>query len=193
MKSDIDRWNERFAGREPADAPRPDPVLAACPHLPEGGSALDIASGSGHNAVWLALRGFDVTAIDGSVNGMRLALDLARRCGVTIRPIVADLDRYPLAGRYDVVLVLNFLDRTLYRALPERLVPGGVLIAKAFNRDALADRPDMNPDYVLEPGELPRLFPGLEVLEHAESPAGGESRSHIVCRRTKRPSGPVAS
>lgn len=188
MKSDIDRWNERFAGREPADRPRPDPVLAACRHLPAGEAALDVASGSGHNAVWLALRGFDVTAIDGSVNGMRLAVDLARRCGIVIRPIVADLDRYPLAGSYDVVLVLNFLDRALYRALPERLAPGGILIAKAFNRDALAERPGMNPDYVLEPGELPRLFDGLEVLDHAESPAGGEGRSHIVCRRTERPS-----
>ncbi|MCZ7598325.1 MAG: hypothetical protein M5U09_12265 [Gammaproteobacteria bacterium] len=77
MKSDIDRWNERFAGREPADRPRPDLVLAACRHLPAGGAALDVASGSGHNAVWLAHRGFDVTAIDGSVNGMRLAVDLA--------------------------------------------------------------------------------------------------------------------
>ena len=80
MQSDIDRWEKKFAGREVADAPTPDSDLVSIPWLPASGTALDIASGSGQNAVYLAQRGLQVTAIDGSSNGMQLALALARKC-----------------------------------------------------------------------------------------------------------------
>ncbi|KAA3627412.1 MAG: class I SAM-dependent methyltransferase [Proteobacteria bacterium] len=183
MKSDIDRWNRKFAGREVGDEPTPDPLLTRCPYLPPGGRALDVASGSGNNAVWLAQHGFDVTAIDGSVEGMRLAMALAARRGVRIRPIVADLDRVTLAGVFDLVIVMHYLNRPLYRSLHDRLAPGGVLIAKTFNRDFLESRPGFNEDFVLATGELCELFGDLEVLDHAESPPSQRGKSHIVCRR----------
>ncbi len=183
MKEDIDRWNAKFAGREAGDTPSPDALLATTPHLPGGGLALDLASGSGQNAVWLAMRGFDVTAVDGSLNGMRLALSLARRCGVAIRPVVADLDAFEMAGSFDLVVVMNYLNRPLYRRLHRFVSPGGILIVKTFNRDFLDSHPRFNPAYVLDDGELPGLIDGLTVIEHAESPPGDAGRSHLVCRR----------
>ncbi len=182
MKADIDRWDRKFRGREAPGAPRPDPLLQEAVRLPRGGSAIDIACGSGHNAVWLAERGFEVTAVDGSIEGLRLARALASRRGVELRLLVADLDSWQPAGRFDLVVVMHYLNRNLFRALPKLLAPAGVLVIRTFNRDFLAHRPGFSGDYVLEPGELPTLFPGLEILDHAESPADAPGKSHIVCR-----------
>lgn len=183
MKADIERWNEKFADREPADAPSPDPWLVATPHLPPGGRALDLAAGSGHNAVWLAEQGFDVTAIDGSINGLSLAKRLARRRGVNLCAAVYDLEHFELAGRFDLVIVMQYLNRPLFARLPGWLARDGILAVKTFNRDFLEKRPGFNPEYVLADGELPRLFGGLEIIEQAESPPDAFGRSHIVCRK----------
>lgn len=183
MKSDLERWNRKFSGREAGASPQPDEILTDCRYLPAHGTALDVASGSGQNAVWLAQRGLRVTAIDGSIEGMRLALALARRCGVGIDAVVADLDRYPLAGRFDLIIVMNYLNRPLYRILGNHLLPGGVLIAKTFNRDFLERRPGFRADYVLGPGELLELFGNLDILDHAESPPSAPGKSYLVGRR----------
>ena len=183
MREDIDRWNAKFSGREIPDAPSPDPLLVDCEHLPNAGSAIDIACGSGHNAVWLATRGLDVTCVDGSVEGLRLALGLARRCGVSLTPIVADLDVDPIAGRFDLVVVMHYLNRALYRSLPARLNTGGVLVVKTFNTEFLERKPGFNPDYVLARDELPELITGLTILDYAQSPPAWPGKTHMVCRK----------
>ncbi len=182
MREDIERWNGKFAGRTPAASPKPDALLASTRHLPTGGLALDLAAGSGHNAVWLAERGFDVIAVDGSVNGLSLAKALARRRGVSLDAAVYDLDRFELGGRFELVIVMQYLNRPLFARLPAWLAPGGILVVKTFNRDFLDERPGFNPDYVLDDGELPMLFGALDMLEHAESPPDAVGRSHIICR-----------
>jgi tellurite methyltransferase len=184
MKEDIERWNRKFAQRSPEQQATPDSLLSSTRYLPSGGSALDIAAGSGNNAVWLAQRGFHVTAIDGSINGLRLATALARRNGVDIHAVVADLDHYPLVGQFDLVIVMHYLNRTLYRTLADQLAIGGVLMVKTFNRDFLKSKPSFNAEYVLEAGELLRVFDDLDVLEHRESPPGEVGKSHIICRRS---------
>jgi SAM-dependent methyltransferase len=183
MRDDITRWNEKFSRRDIADTLAPDPLLVECEHLPAAGSAVDIACGTGHDAVWLATRGLAVTCVDGSIEGMRLALALARRHRVTLTPIVADLDACPLAGRFDLVIVMHYLNRPLYRSLPQRLKAGGILVVKTFNTDFLEHRPNFNPDYVLARDELPGLLPNLEILDYAQSPRRWHGKTHIVCRK----------
>ncbi len=186
MRADIERWNGKFRGREAAAAPSPDPLLRDATWLPDGGSAIDIACGSGHNAVWLAERGFEVVAVDGSIKGLRLARELATRRRVSLQSVVADLDSWIPAGRFDLVVVMHYLNRTLYRQLPGLLAKGGILVVKTFNLDFLEQRPGFSADYVLAAGELPTLFPGLEIIDHAESPADAPGKSHIVARKGDR-------
>ena len=185
MKRDVERWDRKFAARAVAERPAPDVLLQDNPLLPDAGSALD--SGSGHNAVYLAQRGLRVTAIDGSSVGMELALALAGRCGVSIRPVVADLDFHAPRGRHDLVIVFHYLNRGLYAHLPTLLKPGGILIVKTFNRDFLDLKPGFNPDYLLRPGELAETFASLEIVEHAESPSESPGKSHAICRAPSRP------
>jgi len=184
LQKDIERWNLKFSGREINESPRADALLVDNAWLPKSGTVLDIAAGSGQNAVYLATRGYQVTAVDGSSEGLSLARQLAARCGVNIITEQMDLDENHPAGSFDMVIVFHYLNRPLYRRLPDLLKPGGILIAKTFNLDFARQKPGFNPDYVLADNELPALFSDLEILEHAESPEGSVGKSHIVARKS---------
>ena len=72
------------------------------------GRALDIASGEGRNAVWLAERGWTVDAVDFSAVGIDKGRRLAAARGVdTVAWIEADLDDHvPEPDVYDLVIVM---------------------------------------------------------------------------------------
>ena len=75
------------------------------PHL-VGASALTVCGGSGMDAEFLARAGARVIASDISLGAARRAQERARRYGLDITPIVADVERLPFAdGAFDVVLV----------------------------------------------------------------------------------------
>lgn len=131
--------------------------------IPQGGSVLDLACGSGRHARRLAGLGFAVTAVD------RDREALAGMNGITgIRTLVADLEgaAWPLAGAgFDAVIVTNYLHRTLFPAIFEAIRPDGVLIYETFALgNELFGRPS-NPEFLLRPGELLERVSGrLEVV-----------------------------
>src|SRR5512143_2013175 len=65
-------------------------------HLLAGGKALDVAMGTGHNAVFLAQHGFDVEGVDISPVAVSRAQKYAEENGVSIRAVAADLATYPI-------------------------------------------------------------------------------------------------
>ncbi|QIK67511.1 class I SAM-dependent methyltransferase [Nocardioides sp. HDW12B] len=78
---DAHAWDERYAAAAQVWSTTPNQfVEAALRDLPPG-DALDLAAGEGRNAIWLAARGWRVTAADFSAvavdRGRRLAGDLA--------------------------------------------------------------------------------------------------------------------
>ncbi len=94
--SDRERWDRRYASGSHADAAKPDWLDAFEAELPERGPALDLATGTGPVARWLARRGLDVLAVDVSPEGLRLARDRARGAGLALETLVLDLEREPL-------------------------------------------------------------------------------------------------
>ena len=182
MKKDIERWNSKFANRIINEQPQPDMLLLDTPWLPTSGRALDIASGSGQNAVHLALSGLHVTAIDGSSNGMDLALQLAAHCNTQITPIVQDLDCFDISGSFDLIIMFHYLNRTLYPQLPSLLTRNGILIVKTFNTDFAKSKPNFDPDFMLQENELSRIYSQLKILQYAESPNHCPGKSWIVAQ-----------
>ena len=61
----------------------------------EGGTVLEVGCGGGHHSVNLAKRGFEVTAIDISLNGLRAAKKLAEHEGQDILFLCGDIKRLP--------------------------------------------------------------------------------------------------
>jgi tellurite methyltransferase len=131
------------------------------------GCALDIACGSGRDAVYLAMCGYAVKAIDVLPDALARARDLARRCGVSLETIEQDLKHSPVlpAERYGLVAVIRFLHRPLLPAIGQAVAPGGFVVYEAFHRrDAEDEQRALKPGHTLENGELAAAFEGFEPL-----------------------------
>ena len=95
-----------------------------------------------------------------------------------------DLTTYPLPrSRFDVVVVSRYLDRALFPALRDALVPGGVLLYETFTERQLRHgRGPTSPAHLLRPGELRMLVRGMDVLfdEEVSEP---DALARIAARR----------
>jgi tellurite methyltransferase len=128
--------------------------------------ALDVACGTGRDAVWLALKGMQVDAIDHLPDALERATSLARRNRVTINPIQKDIEADPtLPTGYDLVGVFRYLHRPLWPALRNAVIPGGYIIYETFHtRTREAGGRPSSPDHLLQTGELAAAFEGFEIL-----------------------------
>lgn len=169
-EQDRKRWNQKHAGCRANPNAEPDEWLAEALQVANvaPGRALDVACGLGHNAIWLASQGWQVDAVDISATGLKIARQSAAASDVHINWIEADLDDWtPDRQLYDLVLVFRFLDRTTVPQLVRTaLRPGGWLIYETFSA-AHGQRSDThirNPAYLLSAGELPALFPDIDVV-----------------------------
>ena len=133
--------------------------------------ALDLACGAGRNAVYLAERGWDVTACDISLEGLRKAQVLAEERGVRLQLFCQDLEAVRLpAERFDLVLCFFYLQRELFPQIKATLRPGGLVVFKTYTTDQLRfpgrPRHALN---MLRPQELLDAFRDFRVLAYQES------------------------
>ena len=102
------------------------------------GRVLDVASGDGRNALWLATRGFAVTAIDISASAVAAVQSTAAARAVAIATRVADLDMpRPLAGLgpFDAAVVIRYRPSApQWAAIIATLAPGGQVLLCSFGR-----------------------------------------------------------
>jgi SAM-dependent methyltransferase len=127
-------WDRRYRGTELVWTAQPNRfVVQELGELPPG-RALDLGSGEGRNAVWLAEEGWQVTAVDFSPVALDKARRLAQARGVMVDWVLADLRDYrPQPGAYQLVLVaylhLSPLERVAVLAgAVAALAPGGTLL-----------------------------------------------------------------
>ncbi|MEN8161207.1 MAG: class I SAM-dependent methyltransferase, partial [Myxococcota bacterium] len=138
------------------------------------GRVLDLACGSGRNALPLARDGSRVIGLDRSRERLGALAETARAERLPLLAVCADLEAggaLPLAtASAGAVLVFRYLHRPLGPELERVLRPGGLLVYETFtiHHREVAEHP-RNPAFLLEPGELPALFPGLEVLRYEEA------------------------
>lgn len=98
------------------------------------GSALDLAAGAGRNAVWLAARGWAVTAVDWSEVAVEKGRLLAEHQAVQVEWVLADLREWEPPGRaFDLVIVTYLqppadLRALVWRRAAEAVAEGGRLI-----------------------------------------------------------------
>ena len=188
MISDASRWNEKYAAASLASALRVEPLLESHQQDIDGllapRTALDVAAGTCHAAVYLAKRGLQATALDCSAVGLALGEQLAKREGVAIKTVTADLTVTELpGGPWSAICCFRYLDRNLFPQMASGLAPGGLLFYRTFNVDHLKKATAFNPEYVLQPGELARAFSTLEILSLSDGNDPGENTSWIVARR----------
>lgn len=100
---DATTWNERYAAAEPVWSLGPN-VFVACELADIApGTALDLAAGEGRNALWLARRGWRVTAVDFAEAGLARGRGLDDTGRVTW--VVADVTTWTAPVPVDLVVV----------------------------------------------------------------------------------------
>jgi SAM-dependent methyltransferase len=185
-KDDRELWERRYV--EPATVAAPASFLRAHAALLPAGLTLELAAGSGRNAHFLADRGHRVVAVDVA----RGALARLRATDPRVACVCMDLDVPGFrAASVDVVIIVNFLDRRLFAALPHWLRAGGVLLWDTFLVEQREIGHPRNPDFLLQRGELARRlgdgFDFLAVREGlVEDTSGRAFRSGVVARRRGR-------
>ena len=92
--------DEYYWGKEPADFL--EKLIAVLPPVP-GLKVLDIGCGEGKDAVYMAEKGYDVTAFDITGSGIRKTLRLAAERGVSIRAFTADINDFQLEEKFDII------------------------------------------------------------------------------------------
>jgi SAM-dependent methyltransferase len=142
-------WDERYAASELVWSAGPNQfVESELSELPPG-RALDVACGEGRNALWLAGRGWQVTAVDFSLAGLNKgqALQAASPAGreLQVEWVHADVLEYDYGSeQYDLVL-LAYLQlpaderRTVVRRAFGSLRVGGSLFLVAHDSTNLTE------------------------------------------------------
>lgn len=165
-------WDERHAAREPVESPDPDLVLAEVAGARTPGTALDLGTGDGRNAVWLATQGWRVTAVDFSRVALERARGLADRVGVTVTWELRDLSTWsPPPLSFDLV-GLFFIQlppderEIVYGAAARSVAPGGSLVVVAHHPENLergAPGPK-SPEVLFTADDLARDLAGFDVV-----------------------------
>ncbi len=171
------KWDERYAEPGFAYGTAPNEFLAQnVGRLPAGGDVLSLAEGEGRNAVFLAQRGFRVTAVDGSAVGMEKARQLAAQSGVKIETIVSDLAAFDLGeNRWAGIVsiwchVPSALRARLHPAIVAALRPGGVLLLESYTPKQLEYKTGGPPtaELLTTRAELEHNLRGLEFVSCEE-------------------------
>lgn len=137
------------------------------------GRALDIGTGEGRNALFLAARGWDVTGFDASAAGVRSALAEAATRHLRLQASVADVDAFAYGHeQWDLIAGLYMHDMITRNAaaIAASLKPGGLLVVEGMQYAATGA--GVSGDlYGHKPNELLRAFSTLRVTFYEEAMA----------------------
>ncbi len=135
---------------------------------PEG-RALDIACGTGENAIFLARKGFCVDAFDISHVAVNIARRESKKKNAIVNFKVCEAKKFPYGlDKYDLILNFYFLERDILKKIQRALRKGGFLIFETYNFKYLNINPSFSSDYTLKEGELLELL-NLEIVHYDES------------------------
>jgi SAM-dependent methyltransferase len=141
----------------------------------QGRSAVDLACGSGRDAVFLAIQGFVVEAWDILPDALARCEDLARRHNAGVKTRRRNLEAAPEIApmSFEVVCCFNFLHRPLMPVVSGAVRSGGFVIYETFvhpQRD-LFGKPGRDA-HVLRGGELREWFQDWELCIYREGIVG---------------------
>ena len=146
-------WDERYQthGHKHHWSGEPNPALVTEVANLTPGTAFDAGAGEGGDAVWLASHGWKVTAADISNVALQRAQELARKRGLDITWLHADLALTPIQGTYDLVTshymhMPRAARESVYRNLAAAVAPGGTLLIVGHDPSDLlttVPRPDL--------------------------------------------------
>lgn len=196
MQQDRFKWDQRYAAKA-AQRPGIPKILQQQWQQLNAGSVLDVASGDGAAALFLAEQGFTVTATDISDQGLQRLAGFAAELGVSVTSLCADFDAaedreklQQAAGEqgFDNIVISYFKPQAeLLCWLASLLAKDGKLWLATFNlrqheQQGFSKRFCLSPDEFRSIAELPES--GLELLEYQQhNDEQGGIDSYLFSRR----------
>ena len=178
-QADQDKWNAQY--REGAYATRTHPSALLTEWLPKlkfwetHPRAIDVACGTGRNAIYLARRGWQVDAVDVSEVALDHLTETASAESLAITCIQADLEHAAhrpadlfAADRYDLAVMVRYTNLPLIDTLKDALRAGGYLIVEEHlvtEADVVGPR---NPQFRVAPNALRDAVAGLDIIAYRE-------------------------
>jgi thioredoxin reductase/SAM-dependent methyltransferase len=197
-------WDHRYQGGPTWSGDPNGALVQEVEGLPPG-RALDVGAGEGGDAIWLAERGWQVTASDVSRRGLDHVAALAGERGVPVECLHtgADAPGAFAPGTFDLVSahyvpIPRAPDRRGVRNVVDAVAPGGTLLVVSHDlepmREADGDRPHgpmIDPDAYVGPADFAEVLaacPGWEIEVHERRPRPGGHALHVddVVLRARR-------
>ena len=163
-------WDKRFADSKYAYGVTPNDFLNQHTKSLNKGNVLTIAEGEGRNAVFLAKLGFDVTAVDASIEGIKKAQQLADKHQVDLNYIHADLATFDFGKQQwdNIVSIFAPFGRTLrsqiHQKITSSLKPNGIFLIEAYTPEQIKFATGGGPDLDTMPSKK-QLIDELSGLE----------------------------
>ena len=177
-------WNKKYSTKKYLFGRAAIPFLQNHVDLLPQGHVLDLAMGEGRNGVFLATKGFKVTGVDISREGLKKAEALATEHGTTITTLMVDLESYEIPpNTFDVIICTYYLQRDLFPKIAVALKPGGIALIETYTLDHLQYRSRFNKAWLLKPNELLTMLPGLRVIRYQEVDNGNTAFASILAQK----------
>jgi SAM-dependent methyltransferase len=165
-------WEERYRSSTAIWSGNPNPQLVVEAADLNPGAALDVGCGEGADTLWLASRGWQVTAVDFSTVALQRAAAKAEELGIGERVdwVHTDvLEWTPAAGCFDLVSAQFMhqpteLRNALFDRLAAAVAPGGTLLIVGHHPSDLhttMGRPAMHDMFFTGEDLAAALDPGL--------------------------------
>lgn len=198
---DAQHWDRMYRSRDQIFSGNPNPVLISEIADLQPGQALDVGCGEGADALWLARRGWQVTAVDISATALQRAA-AAAATNITGRVAWARSDLTsapPPAGAFDLVSLHYFPLRrepghTALHGLLNAVAPGGTLLFATHARADLTPSEDFDPADYYQPDDIAQLLgPAWNILINdtrprtAAAPADTHHSHDTVLRAVRQP------
>lgn len=204
-------WDRRYTHGDIGWTLAPHPLAVAeltvvARDVPSGPAAarpraLDLGAGAGRHTLWLARRGWQVTAVDISAVALeRIRRQTAKEPELEVTTVLADLDSYePARNTFDLALItyvhIEPAQRAALLARASRaLAPGGRLVVVGHHLDNLGTGLEgpSDPERMYTPDRLRAELPGLRVeraerVVHTVTTSTGEREAYATVIRAGRP------
>lgn len=178
-------FNNIYSSQTPGFNTNPNALLVSAVEGRTPGRALDVGMGQGRNAVFLAIKGWDVTGFDVSDEGLRIAQRNAERAGVKLNAVLQSDEQFDFGtARWDLVVItyepVPLTTASYVKKLSDSLRNGGLVVIESF----ASDSGSFNRRLVdIDPKELRSAFGSFRILHFEDTfamPDWGKERTRLA-------------